>query len=808
MTPLPARIGRYEVLSLLGQGGMGVLYLARDPVIDRHVALKLLKVDDDDLRRRFVREARSAGRLQHPNIVTVYDVGDHDGELFIAMEYIDGDTLATLIRDDVPFSTLRKLEMLDQLADGLAFAHSRSIIHRDIKPANLMVTRGGLLKVLDFGIARIARGEMADASMAGTSLIGTPAYMAPEQLTGETIDHRADIFAVGLVMYELLSGRRAFTGSTTAELLESVTRAEPVPLNVLVPHIDLDLVQCVNRALAKRPDDRYQGLQDLRSDIGRVRRRAEYESGSFDATIVVPIPPQPRAVPSPPAAPPVRTPAAAPAATGSAAGARPAPPGPPQPRSVPSPPAAPPVRTPAAAPTATGSAAGARPAGVPPPLETPAPLEAPAPPGSVAFTGAGSSDAPTEPGRGAGSADTDPADGDEGEVLRHLASGPGRSARAVVVPPPRPLPSEPPDVPGRVYDADAPTVVVPVFAAHQAASPAPMARTRPDATAPPPVYEVPPPEPVAQADPPASTFPTPARRSMLPALIVLAIVVVMLVGATLGALWWLKRVFAGLIDPVSATDVAAEDVVTAATAPPLGEAAPGSQPPPVEVTGAPPAPAPAPAVVSRTASPPAAVATPAAPVTPPAPAATAPEPVSARLAPQRPPSPPASQRALAGQPSAPVETRPDPEAAAPAAPPVVPPAPAPAPAPATAANTSTPAATGREPATTDAPRDEALSLVRAYVAARNTAHAAGIRRVWPTVTDAALRRMTGEFSAPLTLTDCDVDAIGAGRARATCRFTQPAATAFSGGTALTLRRQLVFDIARQGRSWVIANVEG
>ena len=156
MSQVPSIIGRYEVERLLGEGGMGVLYLARDPVIDRHVALKLLRVNGEDLRRRFMREAQSAGRLQHPNIVTVYDVGDHDGQLYIAMEYIDGDTLGTLIRDDVPFSMIRKLDIVDEIADGLGYAHQRGIIHRDIKPANLMISRAGLVKVLDFGIARLA----------------------------------------------------------------------------------------------------------------------------------------------------------------------------------------------------------------------------------------------------------------------------------------------------------------------------------------------------------------------------------------------------------------------------------------------------------------------------------------------------------------------------------------------------------------------------------------------------------------------------------------------------------------------------
>ena len=287
MGTLPAKIGRYKVERLLGEGGMGVLYLARDPVIDRHVALKLLRVNGEDLRRRFMREAQSAGRLQHPNVVTVYDVGDHDGQLFIAMEYIDGDTLATLIRDDVPFSAIRKLDIIDEVADGLGYAHQRGIVHRDIKPANLMITRAGLVKVLDFGIARVSHRESREFD--APTLIGTPAYMAPEQLEGAEVDARSDIYAVGLVMYELFSGCRAFGGSTTADVLQKVLAAQPTPITQLVPGIDRDLAGVIARSMARQPGDRYQDLQAMRKDLARARRRA-MQASSDDVTMVVTLP--------------------------------------------------------------------------------------------------------------------------------------------------------------------------------------------------------------------------------------------------------------------------------------------------------------------------------------------------------------------------------------------------------------------------------------------------------------------------------------------------------------------------------------
>ena len=155
MPPLPPAIGRYEIRERIGQGGMGALYLALDPAIDRLVALKLLRIDSDEMRARFLREARSAGRLQHPHIVTVYDVGEHDGQPFIAMEYVQGETLGEIIRRRAPVPLSQKLSLMEDLCDGLNYAHGAGLVHRDIKPANLMVTnRAEDLKILDFGIAR------------------------------------------------------------------------------------------------------------------------------------------------------------------------------------------------------------------------------------------------------------------------------------------------------------------------------------------------------------------------------------------------------------------------------------------------------------------------------------------------------------------------------------------------------------------------------------------------------------------------------------------------------------------------------
>ena len=203
-------IGRYQVLERIGEGGMGSLYLARDPAIDRLVAIKLLRrgFDTEAVRERFAREARAAGRLRHPNIVTIFDVGEHDGDPFIAMEFLAGETLAELVRQGAGLTLSRRLKLLEELCDGLAYAHRAGLVHRDIKPANLMVDAEGVLKILDFGIVRVSDSGVTQAGV----LVGTINYMSPEQVLGTGVDHRSDIFAVGLVAYELLCGTAGVSG--------------------------------------------------------------------------------------------------------------------------------------------------------------------------------------------------------------------------------------------------------------------------------------------------------------------------------------------------------------------------------------------------------------------------------------------------------------------------------------------------------------------------------------------------------------------------------------------------------------------
>src|SRR5207249_2782804 len=270
MADHPTTIGRYEILGPIGRGGMGTLFRARDPKLDRHVAIKLLNQDNEELRERFAREARSAARLRHPHIVTIFDVGEDNGRPFIAMEFVQGHTLAELIRSRAALVTRQKLQLIEELCDGLAFAHKAGVVHRDIKPANMMVDSSNELKILDFGIARVA--ESTNMTRAG-SLLGTLNYMSPEQIEGRVVDHRGDIFAVGAVMYELLSYRQAFPGGLDDGVLHRLLYTEPEPLANVCQDIDPDIARIVTRCLEKKAESRYQDLPTMIRDLQRVQMR-------------------------------------------------------------------------------------------------------------------------------------------------------------------------------------------------------------------------------------------------------------------------------------------------------------------------------------------------------------------------------------------------------------------------------------------------------------------------------------------------------------------------------------------------------
>jgi hypothetical protein len=290
---------RYTKLRLVGRGGFGAVYRASDVEMEREVALKLLNPDlaaDADWRRRFRLEATAASKLNHANITIVFDRGEFDGQPFIVMEFVEGDTLSKVIDQGVLLSDYERIALLEQLCDGLHYAHQRDIVHRDIKPVNLVVRedddgthRVRTLKILDFGIAKVVNaGQTATGGM-----MFTPSYVSPEQVLGEEVDRRSDIFAVGAVAYELLAGEKAFpiTSKNPFAVLEEVKRKivqEPHrPLSEARPDLDPELSAIVDRALAKAPADRYRDLAEMRRRLRKVRERLEEAVGGDEATITL-----------------------------------------------------------------------------------------------------------------------------------------------------------------------------------------------------------------------------------------------------------------------------------------------------------------------------------------------------------------------------------------------------------------------------------------------------------------------------------------------------------------------------------------
>jgi serine/threonine-protein kinase len=279
------RLGKYRIIERIGRGGMGMVYKAHDPMLDRTVALKVISADGDvtdELRTRFFREAQACARLNHPNVITVYDMGDEDGSLYIVMEFLEGEELRQLIaqRRNVPLED--KLAMMIEVCDGLDYAHKRGIVHRDIKPGNIYVMRDGHVKLLDFGIARIS--SAADGLTRTNVVMGTLRYMSPEQARGR-VDHRSDIFSVGAVFYELLVYRHAFVGEQPMEILDRLRSEDPTPLVEVDPSIPTDLSDIVARSLQKDPGERFPELIHMRVELERVRRRLVEEGDQARARV-------------------------------------------------------------------------------------------------------------------------------------------------------------------------------------------------------------------------------------------------------------------------------------------------------------------------------------------------------------------------------------------------------------------------------------------------------------------------------------------------------------------------------------------
>jgi eukaryotic-like serine/threonine-protein kinase len=262
-------LGRYEILAELGQGSMGVVYKARDPMLDRIVAIKTInltlpKEELAEYEARFYQEAKAAGGLSHRNIVTIHDIGRSDRVAYMAMEFLEGQELRTLIQSRIPIQIAHALDIGAQVAEGLQFAHDRQIIHRDIKPANIMVLNDGLVKITDFGIARMRNNEVK--TMTGM-ILGSPKYMSPEQVSGKRADTRSDIFSLGVVLYEMLTGTSPFVADNIHGVMYQTMNFNPPAPRTLNPDLPDMLNFIIAKALAKNLDDRYQKAKDLSNDL-------------------------------------------------------------------------------------------------------------------------------------------------------------------------------------------------------------------------------------------------------------------------------------------------------------------------------------------------------------------------------------------------------------------------------------------------------------------------------------------------------------------------------------------------------------
>ena len=275
----PNKIGKYDVEERVGEGAMGVVYRALDPVLKRRVAIKVMSdafAQNTDLRERFLREAQAAGSLQHPNVITIYDFGDVEGHPYIAMEFVEGQDLAELIAHQVPLSVVDKLDLAIGVLQGLAYAHKRGIVHRDIKPANIRVDDEGKARIMDFGVAHLASSNMTRSGV----MLGTPSYMAPEQIVGGKVGPQTDIFSVGAVLYELLTGVRPFHGDTLQAVMYQVLSGNPAPLSTNAPALPARLNEVVMRALAKEAENRYPSALDMANDLIAVRASMDSSAAS------------------------------------------------------------------------------------------------------------------------------------------------------------------------------------------------------------------------------------------------------------------------------------------------------------------------------------------------------------------------------------------------------------------------------------------------------------------------------------------------------------------------------------------------
>jgi serine/threonine protein kinase len=275
-SPIPSKIGKYDVLGVIGRGGMGVVYKATDPHLDRLVAIKMIIgafAEHPDMLARFFREAQSLGSLQHPNIVTVFDLGDYDGNPYLVMEYLEGEGLDAAMSNHRQLNLIEKLGVVIHVCHGLSYAHARGVIHRDIKPANIMLNREGGVKIFDFGIAYAGKANLTRTG----KVMGTLRYMAPEQFNSKSADFRTDIFSTGVVLYQLLSNHLPFEAENTASTILKIVQDPPLPLSTFLSAYPPEMEQILMRALAKNPDDRYSSADEFALDLQELQGRLKEE---------------------------------------------------------------------------------------------------------------------------------------------------------------------------------------------------------------------------------------------------------------------------------------------------------------------------------------------------------------------------------------------------------------------------------------------------------------------------------------------------------------------------------------------------
>jgi eukaryotic-like serine/threonine-protein kinase len=303
----PWLLGRYEVVAELGKGAMGVVYRANDPMLNRMVAIKTINTEEAghegmaEYEARFYTEAKAAGGLNHPNIIIIYDIGKSGHLVYMAMEYIEGRELREMLADGKPLPVAQAVDIAAQVGEGLAYAHQHQVVHRDIKPANIMITPEGRAKIADFGIARMRSSETR--TQTGV-ILGSPKYISPEQVVGKRADHRSDIFSLGVILYESITGSTPFNGEGLSALMYQITNHDPSPPSASNPQVPVMLDYIIAKVLAKSPEARYQSAADFANDLRECKAQIETGQAGLGAGLMttkpIPVVPLAAAQPAPP----------------------------------------------------------------------------------------------------------------------------------------------------------------------------------------------------------------------------------------------------------------------------------------------------------------------------------------------------------------------------------------------------------------------------------------------------------------------------------------------------------------------------